>query len=271
MKEEYISDLMLERYLLRELPEKHILHIKKLCEQMPDLQARIDALKKSNEEILNEYPENMIISEINRKSALLKSELKNKTAAVKTPFQKRLLLPSFALATAIISLVFIIPVVRTSLFFSPIENGTRIKGDDSKIFIYRKTGNSAELLQNNSNAKNGDLLQIAYTSIKDKYGIILSIDGRGTVTLHFPLDFTSLSDITTGNKVLLPNSYELDDAPDFEKFFFITSEKPMDIKFIFQAAEKISNDENKVLNENTRIVDKDNSINQVSVLIKKVK
>ncbi|MBN2040650.1 MAG: hypothetical protein JW864_11435 [Spirochaetes bacterium] len=274
MKKEYISDLMLERYLLKELPEKQIVYIDTLCKQMPELQDRINALNSSSSDILEEYPADFIVPQISRKYESAYAESDRKSSLFKNKFRKLIIIPSFALATAIISLLFIIPVVRTSLNYVPVDDsqyGARIKGTESKIYIYRKINDEVEILNNNSKAKHGDLLQIAYVSMKDEYGIILSIDSRGTTTLHFPSDMVSSTKLESGEKTLLSNSYELDDAPEFEKFYFITSDHELDVISVLQAAQLMANDRQNVLTGNGLIIKEDKTINQTSVLIKKVK
>ena len=80
---------------------------------------------------------------------------------------------------------------RTALEIEGLH-GTRIKGtekiDVSKphILVHRKVNDTVELLESGDEAKAGDLLQIAYVSAGADYGVILSIDGRGVVTLHYP-------------------------------------------------------------------------------------
>ncbi len=137
-----------------------------------------------------------------------------------------------------------------------------------QIYIYRK--GDAEPLQNGSYARKGDLLQIAYQTDAEAFGIILSIDGRGTVTLHFPDNASGSTKLTLNEKTALGNSYELDDAPEFERFFFITSESPLNTKSILRAAEELARNKFNVLNENIKITGiTDNSIRQMSITIKK--
>ncbi|MCP4157377.1 MAG: ActD protein, partial [bacterium] len=40
--------------------------------------------------------------------------------------------------------------------------------------------------------------------------------------------------------ILLPNAIELDDAPGFERFFFITSTTPIDVPALLTTAEKLA-------------------------------
>jgi hypothetical protein len=180
-------------------------------------------------------------------------------------------LPSLAIAAAL-ALFFTMPALKTS-FVNIADNDfrdiTRIKGDESKLFIYMKKNSSVEILGKGSKASAGDLLQVAYSVYGDKYGIILSIDGRSMVTLHYPTTEFDSQKLSPGNKVLLGNSYELDDAPDFERFFFITSDSEMDIKSVIYAAEVLAVEREKAKKENLVFRDSKKSIQQVSILIVK--
>jgi hypothetical protein len=48
--------------------------------------------------------------------------------------------------------------------------------------------------------------------------VLLSVDGRGRVSLYYPKEGTRPLTIEPGERHLLPESIELDDAPDFELF-----------------------------------------------------
>jgi len=89
-------------------------------------------------------------------------------------------------------------------------------------------------LKNGARAKAGDLLQLAYIPAGKTYGVIFSIDGSGIVTLHHPESKGNSSILKQEKKNLLPSSYELDNAPDFERFFFITTMEEIEVQSINQ-------------------------------------
>jgi hypothetical protein len=62
--------------------------------------------------------------------------------------------------------------------------------------------------------------------------LIASIDGAGAVTLHYPLHDDAPPEATavSADTTALPRSYQLDDAPAFERFFFITANAPIDVQ-----------------------------------------
>ncbi|MGC9313844.1 MAG: hypothetical protein ACP5IA_14245, partial [Sediminispirochaetaceae bacterium] len=96
---------------------------------------------------------------------------------------------------------------------APVE---RIKGMEPALNIYRAEGEQARLLEDRDRAREYDLLQLEYNAAGYPYGVIISIDGRGTVTLHHPTAATRPPELNSGS-VLLPYSYQLDDASEFER------------------------------------------------------
>ncbi len=273
MKEEYISDLMIERYLLRELPEKQLIELDRLRKKSPEIKSRIEKIQESDREIVEKYPQHDIVAGIRRRYDDLDTASGKEIAASK-PVYRRFMLPSALIAAAAVVLFFVLPVIKTPVSEVVVNDTgtTRIKSNNSRIYLYRKNNNNIEILKNGSVAGKGDLLQIAYSSFKDMYGIILSIDGNGTVTLHYPADRDGSTKLTMGKKVLLDNSYELDDAPDFERFFFITSEQSLNVSYIIHAAGLLAMDKGKVLKDDIDIYGEEpGAVRQVSILIRKGK
>ena len=83
------------------------------------------------------------------------------------------------------------------------------------------------------------MLQLGYVSAGRRYGAVLSVDGRGSVTLHFP-ESPAGSPELKGGTVSLPSAYELDDAPAFERFFFVTSDAPFDVGTVMESARQLA-------------------------------
>jgi hypothetical protein len=102
------------------------------------------------------------------------------------------------------------------------ESGDRIKGD-THLYVLRQDGGAESELSDRDQARPGDLLQLAYRAGPAQSGVILSIDGAGTATLHFPAQPTDTPLLDRRGRVALDHAFELDEAPDFERFFFVTS------------------------------------------------
>ena len=72
----------------------------------------------------------------------------------------------------------------------------------------------------------GDTLQIRYVAAGKRFGVIASIDARGTVTLHLPETPGPAAALQRDGERTLPHAFELDDSPGFERFIFVTSDAP---------------------------------------------
>jgi hypothetical protein len=68
----------------------------------------------------------------------------------------------------------------------------------------------------------------------------VSVDGAGGVTRHWPVDGTLAAALESGREVLLPESFRLDAAPRFERFFFVTSTQPFDVSRVVDAARALA-------------------------------
>lgn len=204
----------------------------------------VEALRRSDEEILGRYPLQAMKKRVLERLEEAKTEERRRKARL-----HRLRLGLFTaplLAAAAFVVVFVaIPSRKASIPRSihDAEFGeTRVKGLTSHLVVYRRTATGVERLLPASAVKAGDQLQVAFVrESADRYGIIVSIDGRGATTWHFPEVPSTLATFSTGlGEVLLPKSYVLDDAPSFERFFFLTSSKPFDAAAVHAALENLA-------------------------------
>lgn len=107
-----------------------------------------------------------------------------------------------------------------------LSSAERAKGDGAHLYVYLKDGNKAIQLANDARVKEGDVLQLSYISSGAQYGAIISIDGSGAVSFHYPESGATSAKLSGGGEIPLDFAYKLDDAPNFERFFFITGPKP---------------------------------------------
>ncbi len=101
----------------------------------------------------------------------------------------------------------------------------RVKGGSPMLHVYRKTSDGAELLSSGEKAKENDVVQIRYAAGTDTWGAILSVDGNGMVTQHFPDSGDAAGKLEAGGEIALAFSYRLDDAPKFERFILVSGTK----------------------------------------------
>jgi len=213
----------LERFVLGELSEKERAAIKRRIEACPETARAVEEIRRSDVEFRRRLPADEILPEI------LKAEARERERTAPARPRRRflkILIPAAPLAAA--ATLLLVVMLR-----EPPEN--RIKGgatdtSQAKIEVYRKAGPSVEMLKAGDTVRAGDLIQIAYFPSGKPYGMIASLDGRGAVTLHFPGSETDSTRLAAGPQVKLETSYELDDAPDFECFYFITAAEEIDIR-----------------------------------------
>jgi hypothetical protein len=212
-----IPEVVLERYRLNELPDAAHAAIAREAAADPAVRARLDALDRSDAEILERYAPGVLA----RRRAGRR-------------YTRRALVLKGALATAVLALVAAIP----RLTVAPDE--TRIKGVVGRpaLAVYRHTPAGSERLADGDVARPGDLLRIGYASGGRAYGVILSIDGTGAVTLHLPPSGGVAATLAPGGINLLDSAYELDEAPRIERFYFVTGMQRFDVAPVLAAARR---------------------------------
>src|SRR5213075_1493137 len=102
-------------------------------------------------------------------------------------------------------------LTRGPAVLAPAANDDRVKGLEPGLTIYRRTAAGTETLA-----------------------------GRGVVTRHFPADGDRAAALARGRVTLLDQAYELDDAPGWERFYFVTGDTPFAVAPIVDAAHEIS-------------------------------
>jgi hypothetical protein len=138
--------------------------------------------------------------------------------------RRRLLVLVPALASAAAALLLALRLAAPDLLVS--DDGLRMKGD-ARLTVHRQgAGLDAEPLADGARARPGDVVQLAYVAAGRRYGVVISVDGRGLVTQHLPEDGADAVPLEGGGAVALPHAYALDDAPAFERFFLVTSDAP---------------------------------------------
>lgn len=247
MKDNGIPDLFIEKLLLGELPQG----TKERLLKDPDVQRRLEELKAENRRILEEYPPEEMAKAIRNRSRLSQQSEAVEAAHLRpadpmrrlnwfgAPLRRLVPAASFTLLVLVGGLLLI---TRGPEFFTPRGQGSeiRLKGGAPHLNVYVQTVAGARLLEEGDRVSEGMTLQVGYVSGVDEYGAIVSIDGRGEVTLHFPLSAVTGQSLEGEGEVLLPFAYTLDDAPDFERFFFVVSGRPFSVETVLEAAEELA-------------------------------
>ncbi len=230
-----VTDLQIERLALGELSPGEEAQVLAALEEEPGGLERLKALEASSEEILADYPPRVMAAAIEERAR-----------ALSTP--RRLAVPAWGALAASAAAA----LVAVGLYFG-IAKGSEdgaagvsspgyvaIKGEHLKIF--RKTPRGHEPLSEGQVAKSGDVLQIKYQSDGRSHGVIFSVDGRGATTLHFPESPGAPTALGTAGFEALGSAYELDDAPVFERFFFVVSTDPIDVRAVLEGADEMPTD-----------------------------
>lgn len=138
---------------------------------------------------------------------------------------------SFA-AAALLVLIVSVPLFIKHKSLQSQNNIERVKGSNFPILnLYKLEKNEIIKLNNKDFVSEGDVIQISYFSQENDYGFIFSFDGNGTITRHFPENSWISEKIPIKSREIpLPFSYKLDDAPNYECFVFVTSDKSFSLE-----------------------------------------
>lgn len=203
-------------------------------------QIRLKTLEASNREILETLPVDDVVREVERRKRV------QEMAPARKPYSWRL--AGLSAMVAVAAAVVVLPrISEKSQSNAPnamgnpyMSEGTeRAKGDERLLISVQREGSRATDIQPGDRAAAGDVLQLSYLAAGQRFGAIISIDSRGTVTRHLPETGLEPVALSSRGRTALPSSYELDDAPEFERFYFITSENPFDLSKILSAAEAL--------------------------------
>ncbi len=221
--------LVLERYVLGELPEAHAAEVSNAADSDPQLMARLKEIAESNKAILAQYPANVVSRDV----ALRAHTERVLEEAAHAPRRRAARAVAPALGVALLLAVALVPVLT-------VHHGTqvaeRVKGGGAQLVVYLNTSEGPRLLSPMDTVRPGDMLQIGYVAGGKSHGAIFSLDGRGQATLHFPGEPGGSTALEQDGEHLLGFSYQLDDAPQFEHFYFVTSDTPLDAAAVMDSA-----------------------------------
>ena len=223
---DHIPDLLLERYRLNELPPAEAAGIAEQAARDAQLRERLAALEQSD----NALREHI-------------AHMEPRLVAPPPPDRRRALLwaTAWAIPAVVVMASVAIAVVarRPAAVTKPASDG-RVKGASGNnapgLALYRRTAGGSERLADGTVAHTGDLIRVGYRAAGRPYGLIVSIDGRGGVTMHLPPSGDRAAALKDGATVLLDQAYELDEAPRWEQFYFIAGRTAFDVAPVVQAA-----------------------------------
>ena len=243
MNENRISTFLLERYHIGEVTNEEKLQVEKAVASDETLAAALADLDRADSDFRLKFPQEKIfpVRKIFRRSD---------TRRVDARYLHKVPPFVWGVCAAAVVLVIALPLFVLKKPANA-EFGERIKGaltDESSIElnVYLR-GNSAGggiKLPDQAGVKTGDTVQLAYRVSGDnsveKYGVIFSVDGRSSVTLHYPYSQTQSTRLVSGKPVALEEAYTLDDAPEYEIFFFVAGNTPIEARNILNTARQLA-------------------------------
>jgi anti-sigma factor RsiW len=217
-----VSDLTLERYRLGDLPADDTAALEGRVATDAGLRSRLDALAQSDAEIQAQYSPEWMAQAVAARAAM--AGRRRHTPAI---FKPRWV----ALAGAA-------GVMLALLIWMPQPPDERVKGEAASLIVYRRVETGSELLSDGDNARRGDIVRVAYRAANPCFGVIVSIDGRGTVTRHLPQEGAVAAQMQAGEVMPLDTAYELDDAPKWERFFLVTGDRAFEVEAVMEAVRR---------------------------------
>lgn len=277
---ERIPDWKLERYLLGELPADELARIRAVVEQSPNEQARLETLRQSNGQLLEKLPPTELVAEVQRRAHLARVQ---EAVSAQTSSRWRPLWVAVPSALALVMALRLSPESSTGDFPTPAAGVSaeqaggpdaesqftdREKGLRPQLRLYRLRNKQVERVRAEQEARAGELLQVGYVAASRPYGMVLSVDGAGALTLHYPEEASGSTTLKTAGEVRLPHSFELDDAPEFERFFLVTSSQPFKPELVMEAARSLASSPTTARSGTLPLPA---GLEQTSLLVRKVK
>ena len=240
-----IPDWKLERFLTGDLPEEEMNKLRELEANDAVFANRVKMLREDNKAILSKLPFEALAANLGTATEAAGSAANAAENAAKN-------VPRFTLVKFAVAAMFIFAVAMVAFFaqretsvmnervgsdvanvkgsqntqvaLAENESDTRIKGLDARMEVWKKTSVGIVQLNDLDSVGEGDEIQLRYAVPEKCYGLLFSMDGNGALTLHMG-DGVKAIELAPGKMNSLPFAYKLDDAPYFEKFFFVTSPK----------------------------------------------
>jgi len=249
MNEVHISTFLLERYHIGEVTDDEKLQVENALAHDANLAAALAELDNADRDFRQKFPQEKFFP-VGQKFS--HTNTRQGARRINTPFVKaRLRSPVvWGICAAAVVLIVTIPllVMRNSSFnkLDDRMKGVSADGNTIELNVYLKANRTGEgiKLEDQAGIRAGNTVQLAYRVPGDdsveKYGVIFSIDGRNSVTLHYPYSEMQSTRLVSGKPVALDEAYTLDDAPSYEIFFFVIDDKPMEVKDVLKTAQQLA-------------------------------
>lgn len=218
-------DWLVERLHAGDLPPAEAERVRGRLEAEGGL-GRLDALQADDARFRETHPPGPSLASIS-----------SRARAIAPPRQRRRLLIAVPATLAAAAAVTVLAVWTPG--FGP--DDVRMKGPTAHLEVFRRQPSSdPERLRDGAAARAGDVLQLSVVVAGRAHAAVISIDGRGAVTRHWPESGPVAGALEGGDAVPLPHAYQLDDAPGFERFFLVTASRPFDVEVVLEAGRRLA-------------------------------
>lgn len=223
-----VPDWLLERLAAGELPASQAERVRARLAELGQSE-RLTALAASNAEIVRTYPAEQVATEVQRRARQAQAARGRGWAR-----------PVWALSLAAAGATAVVLVMNTpSSVQGPVAldqpEQVRQKGLSPTLRLYRQRPDGVERLGPQSRLRPGDVVQVRYLAAGKPFGVVASVDGRGSVTLHLPETPGRAAALVRDGERALVHAYELDDSAGFERFVFVTADAPFDTDLVVRA------------------------------------
>jgi len=248
-----ISAFLLERYHIGEVTPLEKQQVEEALAKEPDLAVALANLDNSDNDFFNQYPMDFFFPDTKR---LNTKDLNSKPLrAAKFPLRYRVSGKVLSICAAALVVIIALPLFILTNQGQP-DFGDRMKGaapvnssynsNSIELNVYVRDSSSGDVikLSDKAGVSEGNTIQLVYSvfgvDFSEKYGVIFSIDGRSHVTIHYPYSPWQSTLLVSGRAVPLDEAFTLDDAPDYEIFFFVAGNSPIDIRNIIASARQLA-------------------------------
>lgn len=264
-----VRDWDLERLLLQELPPQQAQQLEALVAQQPTLQDTLAHMQQQNTQLLENLPPDMLAREVRRRWA------QEQGAETLARSARRRWVPALLMAgiltcvvlpTALRSDLSALPGGQMDVLRTDAPDQTRIKGLTPELRVFRLEGERITRLLDQAKVPPAALIQLSYVSPAQPYGVIVSVDGAGNVTLHAPSQAHEQAKLEPNGEHHLAHAFELDAAPGFERFFLVSSPRPLEVSRVLNAAKRLALDPQQARNGSLQLP---SDLQQTSILLEK--
>jgi len=232
-----VSAFLLERYRIGEVSYWEKRRVAKALAQDPALAAELAEMDRADVDFRERFPPQRFFSQ------------GHKAQRLHIRHSRRIPPPVWGICAAALVLAAALPLLilrdaRSPVFSDRIKGGSD-NGRSVELGVYlRNAAGNDVMLPDQAAVSEGNTVQLVYRIPADvsgeRHGVIFSVDGRSVVTLHYPYNPGQATSLVAGRAVPLDEAYTLDDAPDYEMFFFVVGDRPLEPRSILRTAEQLA-------------------------------